>query len=312
MIRFPRSLPDAASLGVVRAGGTDLQELRAHGIVPRDDLADLRDAGGSEIAEVEGGLSLGAMARLADVAAHPIVRSGYPLLAEAAGHLANPHIRAVATVGGSLLQSNRCWYFRDPATTECFRRGGSACAARDGDHSRHAIFERGPCVAVHPSTVAMALLAYDVRLVTTGDVASLADLYGDGSDPTRDHRLPPGAVLTSVVVGGRWDGEKAGYLRAISRYAAEWSLVEAGARLVVDGGTIRSAAVVAGAVARVPLRLPAVEEALIGRPATGEVLAEAAAKATDGARPLPQTAYKVPLLAGTVLGALERAAGVAS
>lgn len=307
MIRFPRTFPDAAGTGQVRAGGTDLQELRRHHIVARDPLVDLRDTGNPLIREVEGGVSIDAMTRLSTVARHARVPA---LVALAASKLANPHIRAVATMAGSLLQANRCWYFRDPATTDCWQRGGEGCAARAGDHSRHAVFDRSPCVAVHPSTLGMALLAYDALVETTGAPLTITALYGDGADPTRDQLLPPGAVVTAVVIRDAWPGETAGYQRAISRHAAEWALAEAGVRLVVEGGTIRAAAVVVGAVARVPLRLPAVEAALVGKPATPDTLAVAAALATQGANPLPMTAYKLPLLAGVVLGALEQAAGV--
>jgi xanthine dehydrogenase YagS FAD-binding subunit len=112
-----------------------------------------------------------------------------------------------------------------------------------------------------------------------------------------------------VRIPAAWPGERAAYVRSISRFEAEWPLVEAVARLVIDDGTVTGAAVAVGGVATVPLRLPAVDEALIGYAPTGDVLAAAADRATDGATPLPLTRYKVDLLRGTVLDVLERATG---
>ena len=54
------------------------------------------------------------------------------------------------------------------------------------------------------------------------------------------------------------------------------------------------------------MRLPKVEAALANQPATKDSFAEAAKVAADGANPLPQTGYKVPLLVNTVEETLIR------
>ena len=102
------------------------------------------------------------------------------------------------------------------------------------------------------------------------------------------------------------EGERAAYFRATSRALAEWPLVEAVVRVVVDGGTIEFARVAVGGVAPVPLRLEPVEEALTGRPASTEVFDQAASLAASGATPLPVTGYKVDLLRGTLCETLHR------
>jgi xanthine dehydrogenase YagS FAD-binding subunit len=132
-------------------------------------------------------------------------------------------------------------------------------------------------------------------------------VFGDGSDGSRDHQLADGELLTAVRLPAAAPGERAAYHRAISRTHAEWPLVEAVARLVISDGTVEAAGVAVGGVAPVPLRLPAVEAALLGNPPTGAVFEAAAQRAGDGARPLPMTGYKVPLLIGTVREVLERA-----
>jgi xanthine dehydrogenase YagS FAD-binding subunit len=154
----------------------------------------------------------------------------------------------------------------------------------------------------------MALLASDAQISVTGrGRMAIADLWGDGSDPRHDHQLTGGELLTHVHLPPAWPGERAAYFRAIGRFDAEWPLVEAVARVVLDDDVISHAAVAVGGVAAIPLRLPLVEAALVGGAATVETLAAAAAAATDGTTPLPRTGYKVDLLAATVLEVLERA-----
>ena len=158
-------------------------------------------------------------------------------------------------------------------------------------------------------TLAAALLAYDAQAVVHGEAAprSMTDLLGDGSDPSRDHALPDGGLLTQILLPAPVRGERAVYFRAISRSRSEWPLVEAVVRLVVEDTTIREAAVAIGAVAPVPLRLPEVEAALRGKTAESATYRAAAALASKGAKPLPMTGYKVGLCEATVLETLERA-----
>jgi xanthine dehydrogenase YagS FAD-binding subunit len=311
LITFPKTLEAAAKArGEVRAGGTDLQERRYLGIASGD-LRDLRDLeGASTIEWVDGGLTLGARVRIADIASDRRVVAGYPGLAAAAGGLATPQIRALATLGGNLLQEVRCWYYRNPETL-CLKRGGASCLARDGDNLYSSCFDLGPCVAPHPSTLGLALLAYDAVVdVFPRGAVTMAALFGDGSDPARTHRVGPREIVASVRLPPPIAGERAAYFRAISRARAEWSLVEVIVRLVVDEGVIRLARVALGGVANIPLRLPAVERRLEAAPCTLETFTAAAALASEGAQPLAMTGYKVSLIPGTVLEALEMASGV--
>ncbi|HEX6254289.1 MAG TPA: FAD binding domain-containing protein [Euzebyales bacterium] len=293
-----------AADGVYRAGGTDLQERVRHGSdVPA--IVDL--AGLDELTVIEAdddGLTVGALVTVADLATH--LADSHPAVALTAAGLATPQIRAVATLGGNLTQRTRCWYFRHP-TLSCFKSGGTACPARDGDHLLGIVFDRGPCVHPHPSSLGMALLASDAHVSVAGrGRLPVADLFGDGSDPGRDHLLDDDELLTHVHLPTTWSGERAAYHRVISRFEAEWPLVEAVARIVIDDDVIVRAAVAAGGVATVPLRLSAVEEALHGHAPTADVLVEAAHAATVGATPLVMTRYKVDLLEATVLQVLKR------
>jgi xanthine dehydrogenase YagS FAD-binding subunit len=290
-----------------RAGGTDLMERRRSGVSTgpivdighRPDLVSVRTLDG-------GGIAIGALVPVADVATNPVLVDGFPGLAAAAGSLATPQIRRVATVGGNLLQRSRCWYYRHPATS-CLKKGGTDCPARTGNHRYHVLFDLGPCVAPHPSTLGMTLLAYGASVVTDRRTLAVADVFGDGSDGTRDHRLDEDELLTEVRLPAPVPGERAAYFRAISRAYAEWPLVEAITRLAVEDGVVVAAWVAVGGVAPVPLRLSTVEEMLVGGPATEAAFEAAATRAAEGANPLPQTRYKAGLLAGTVLETLLRA-----
>ncbi len=153
MIRFPTKLDDASTTdGVIRAGSTDLMERRRLGLADGP-LVDLRDLPGLDQIDWDaGGAKVGARVTIAAFAADPKIQAAYPGLAAAAGGLATPQIRAVATMGGSLLQRSRCWYYRNPEQ-QCLKKGGDRCLARAGDHLYHSCFDLGPCVAVHPSTI---------------------------------------------------------------------------------------------------------------------------------------------------------------
>ncbi|MFJ6760957.1 FAD binding domain-containing protein [Streptomyces sp. NPDC091273] len=313
--------PDLADLsaavlargGELRAGGTDTTARQRSG-VSRGPFTDLDGAGHLRGCTPlpGGGLRIGALTTLAVLAVDPQVRAGWPALAVSAGTAATPQIRAAGTLGGNLLQRNRCCYYRNPHVG-CLQKGGTGCPAREGDHHFGVVSGAGPCVAPHPSTLAMALLTYDAEAEIHGESPrGVADLYGDGDRLFRtDHLLPPERILTAVLLPPPLPGERAACHRAISRAHAEWPLVEATARVALDGSTITHAAVAAGGVARVPLRLTEVEAALVGREATPAVLAAAAATVLARCRPLPQTGYKATLFRDTVLEALEQAVGPA-
>lgn len=300
--------PDGPGEFVYRAGGTDLQErLRTTGATPH--VLDLTGVPGfAGIARTEAGTTIGAGTTVATLARD--LATDYPALALTAAGLATPQVRATATVGGNLLQRTRCWYFRHPHTA-CFKSGGVGCPARDGRHLYGVAFDTAPCVHPHPSSLAMALLTYAATVDTTQRRSlTVGDVLGDGSDPSRDHLLADDEVLTRITLPPPAAGERAAYFRAISRFEAEWPLVEAVVRVVRDdAGTVTSAGLAIGGVAPVPLRLNAVETMLLGSSLDDDTVAAAAAAATDGTRPLEETGYKVQLIEATVREVLERVRG---
>lgn len=308
-----RTIEEAlAADGEFRAGGTDLQERIRCG-VSRGPLVDLHAIPGLDGFEFHGeGITLGALARLAEVGRHPRLQREYPALTLPAQLLATPQIRSMATLGGALCQRTRCWYYRHP-TLGCPKKGNAeTCPAREGNHHFGVCFDFGPCVHPHPSSIACALLTYDAEVKiqgpSTGGKIPIADLYGDGSDPTRDHTLTEGEMVTHIHLPPAAPGERAAYHRQMSRAWAEWPLVEVVVRLVMEGETIREARVGLGGVANIPFRLTEVEESLKGQRASQETLKGAAKVSIQRANPLPQTGYKLEMVVGSVRSALEAAA----
>lgn len=289
------------------AGGTDLLERRRHGLSrgivrelprePRLTALSWRDDGGATIGA---GVSIGA------IAADARIGAAYPGLAAAAGGLATPEIRAMATLGGNLAQRSRCWYYRSPDIA-CLKKGGASCPARHGNHLYGVAYDLGPCVAPHPSTLAAALLAYDARVTTSArSLAALEEILGDGRDGTRDNRLGADEYICEIQLPPPFEGERAHYARATGRLVAEWPLAEMVTCLAVERGRIQRVRIAVGGVAPVPLRLDAVETVLAGSDVAALPLAEAARIVRAGATPLPLTGYKVDLIIGLLGDALER------
>jgi xanthine dehydrogenase YagS FAD-binding subunit len=290
-----------------RASGTDLSERRRSGlsrgrlidIAPTPDLTGIAwdDAGAPRI---------GAMTSIAAIAADARLAAAYPGVAAAAGGLATPQIRQVATLGGNLAQRSRCWYFRNPHI-DCLKKGGTACPARAGNHLYGIAFDLGPCVAPHPSTMATALLAYDATVATSQRPAlTIERLLGDGSNGAADHALLPGELIEAIELPPPRPSERGAYRRAIGRAYAEWPLVEVVARVVVRESVFEFVRLTAGGVAPVPIRLTAAEAAAQGAPVSAATIEVAARAATQGAKPLPMTGYKLDLLAGLVQDLMER------
>ena len=195
--------PNARFLG----GGTNLVDLVRRGVETPDSLVDVT---GLPLAAVEetavGGLRVGAVVTNADLAHHPLVRTRYPLLSQAVLAGASGQLRAMATVGGNLLQRTRCPYFTD-LTTACNKREpGSGCAARDGFTRYAAVLGTSDhCVAVHPSDMAVALAALDARVELTSSTGvrevAVTDLYRlPGETPQIETVLSSGELITAVVL----------------------------------------------------------------------------------------------------------------
>lgn len=286
------------------AGGTDLVPLMHQSLVSPTRLVDLKpDALPRGIETTETGWTIGALCTLAELEDHQDLSNRMPVIAQAVAQAATRQLRHRATVGGNLLQRARCSYYRD-ATVDCWLKGGDSCPAREGRNQHHAIFGNGPCVAVQPSDLASALVAADAVVHLELGEAQRAVPVGDLlAAPTAERRslnsLGDGEVITSVRIP--IDGtNRSSYVKVMDRAAWAFALVGlAGVAHVDDEQTVRSARLVATGVAGAPWRLSAAEEALIGRSLSDARTTEAVTRrVSDGARPLSDNGYKVPMLEG--------------
>lgn len=296
------------------AGGTDLLTLMKSDIVRPDTLIDLKRVAelDDRIETTAAGTTIGALTTLAQLEHDPTIRSTYGALAGSAGQAATPQLRNMATLGGNVLQRPRCWYFRDPEIA-CWLKGGDGCPARDGENSHHAIFQESPCVAVHPSDSASALIALDAEVRVRGAAGDRTIPIGEFFTlPTDDHRrenvLAPGELIFGFHLPAPAHGTRSVYLKAMDRKVWAFALVGVAASVTVTDGTISDARVVLGGVAPIPHRLTAVEDALRGQSPDDGLFTRAAALGLDGAAPLSHNGYKVDLAKALIQRALEAAA----
>ena len=301
------------------AGGTTLVDLMKLSVLQPQHILDINGVEGAPMRGIRpgrDGLSIGALERMSDVADDPFVSRAYPVVAQALLQSASPQLRNMASIGGNLLQRTRCGYFRD-VTTPCNKREpGSGCPARTGDNRTHAILGGSPaCIATHASDVAVAFVALDasIRLIGRGGARTvrLADFYRTpGSAPDVENELLPGELIAEVVLPWLEWARLSAYVKVRDRASYEFALTSAAVALDIQGGVVRDARIAVGGVGTVPWRLPAVESALRGKPATLDSFEVAAKSATEGAEPLAQNGFKVTLLQRTIVRALAGLVGV--
>ncbi|PRQ02836.1 4-hydroxybenzoyl-CoA reductase subunit beta [Enhygromyxa salina] len=334
-----RDKPEARAL---RAGGIDLLDRMKEGLDEPELLVELRDAMAPQV-ELGAGQPLlpaenperfpsaprfaqiGALTPLAQLAAAEL--PGAEALTEAASQAATPGIRNTATVGGNLLQRPRCWYFRQRELV-CLKKGGDTCLALMGDNRYHAILGAGPSFIVHPSSLATPLLALDAVVSVFAGTPSdppeggattepnslrlLSELFvSPADDPTREHALEPGDVLTSVWVPVL-DGMRSAYQAVREKQSHDWPLAEAAVRMrIAADGSMRDLRIALGHVAPIPWNASAAAALLEGKAPNADLFAQAADAALADAAPLDGNAYKVPMTKGLLREVLHRASGLA-
>jgi xanthine dehydrogenase YagS FAD-binding subunit len=316
----PRTIADVADLlsrtadqdgAKPLAGGTDLLTLMKADLLAPERLVDIKRLAELDhrIAEDAAGLTIGALTTLAQLEETPLVRTRYPALAEAAALAATPQLRNMATIGGNLLQRPRCWYFRNPRV-HCWLKGGAECQARQGENQLHALFDVSPCVAVHPSDPATALVALDASVRLRGpdgerDVP-LTEFFAPPTDSRRAETIiAPDELIVSIHIPQASAGPSV-YLKAMERKVWAFALVSVAARVRLDGGRIAAARIALGGVAPLPWRAAAAERILTGAAPDEARIAHAADAALEGAQPLAHNGYKIPLTKTLVRRALDQ------
>ena len=272
--------------GLLVHGGTEVVPLLRDGILHADTLVDVRGIVPRGVrdgcatrpghkARFAAELCVGAGATLAELEVDPQIPDA---LREACRLAASPQLRNMGSIGGNLLQSTRCWYWR--LKYPCRLHGGDRCHAAEGEHREHAIFANDFCASAHPSDVAAALLALDARVRTSRRELGIADLYrladeGDRATTT----LEPDELILEIELP---PVEASVYLKAMDR--KRWSFPQVG---VAAARTSTGTRIALAGVAPIPWLLAGPED-------------------VDGATPLPRTAWKVDVARALVGRALAQ------
>ena len=304
--------------GVVMAigGGQDLLARMKDYVTQPDALVNIKNALDTTITSIPGGgLKIGAAVKIVDLAANAQVRRLYPALTDAAGLVGTPQIRNQGTVGGNINQRPRCWYFRNEEFV-CYKKGGSRCFAVNGENQYHAIFgNEGPSHIVHPSSLAVPVVAYGARFRIAGPsgerevAASEFFTLPTLQNVLKENVLADDELLTHVILPAPGN-VKTGHYEVRYKQSRDWPLAFTTVVLGMNGNTIRSARVVLGAVAPVPWRSEDAERALVGKPLNAETAAAAADAAVKAAKPMSGNAYKIQITKAAVKRAVMRAAGL--
>jgi xanthine dehydrogenase YagS FAD-binding subunit len=315
---LPQALAQLKEPGVmVKAGGVDLIDQLKEGLIAPTRLVDLSPLGELRFVRADKGiLRIGALTTLAELEAHPEVRERFPALAEAAGHAATPQIRNAATLGGNLAQRPRCWYFRS-IDFHCRKKGGTTCFAHDGENQFHALVDNQLCAAVHASTPATALIAYDAKVALaspngTRELPLDAFFVRPDRDPTRENQLQPDELVTEVRLPAPAAGTRAAYTKQGERESYDWPIADVAVVLEMDGRSCKRAAIGLGAFSTVPLRARAAEGLLQGKAIDARLAGAAAKAAVAGATPLGKNGYKLAVFVAVIRRTILAAAGGAS
>jgi len=315
----PNSLAEAVRLlgapgARAHAGGTDLLGClrdRVFGAGTLVSLSGIAEMRGIRRA-LDGGLVVGAMTSLAEVASNPEVVARYPGLAQGAASAASPQLRGQGTIGGNICQRPRCWYYR--GDFHCARKGGEKCFAVEGENQFHSIFGGEVCFYVHPSDTAPALVGLDAVIRIAGpsgarSVPADAFFVAPAKDYTRETVLGPAEIVTEIVLPAQPQETRGTYRKVRARGAWDFALAGAAVVVTLADHRVERARIVLSGVAPIPWRVPAAERALMGHRLGASSASKVADAAAGNAQPLGQNAYKVELVRGAVEEALLAIAG---
>lgn len=294
------------------AGGTNLVDLMKKNIAQPEKLIDITTALSDSVSYQNNILQIGAMASNSKVANNKDVIEKFPLISKAILAGASPQIRNMASSAGNLLQRTRCPYFYDITTPCNKRKPNSGCSAISGVNRMSAIAGyNNQCVAVHPSDFCIALMALDTTVTAkTKEQNEIKIPFKDfhklpENTPWMDNNLPQDAVITSIEVPDNTFWKHSAYVKERDRTSYAFALVSVAAALDLDGKTIKNARLASGGVAHKPWRWFEVEKFLNGKKATAQVFEEAAKLATKDLKPLSENGYKIPMLQGAMITALQ-------
>jgi xanthine dehydrogenase YagS FAD-binding subunit len=262
----------------------------------------------------DGGVRIGALTKLAEMADSALLAAKYPMLVQAIGTISSPELRNASTIGGDLLQEVWCQYLR--GGYDCWRNGGYLCYGAIGDNSYyHSAMGGRLCYAVYPGDAATALIPFDatVTLATPSGAKELSieqlvpgDMVVEGR--IQSHVVRSNEILTEVALPPPRPNWKTSFEKLRPRGVWDFAMASLALNLHTDGGTITDARVVFGGIAGKPFRESAVEAFLKGKRLSAALAGEAVGIALADAAPLKYNAMKIEMAKGLLASGLEKLA----
>jgi len=248
------------------AGGTDLLPNYKNRLNARSHVIGLSRI--SELADPfhrlsDGGVAIGAMARLKEIEGDDGARRSLPGLIEAISQIATPLVRQSATLGGNLLLETRCYYFNQGYD---WRASKGFCMKAEGDVCL-VVPQKEICYAIYAGDSAPVLmtLGASYRLIGfdgTRDVPA-ADFYQP--DGIRKNELRKGEILTEVRLPPEALVARSGYMKLRLRDSFDFPDMGVAASLSLDGDRISDLRIAVTAVSMTPQLFTEVTTPLQGR-----------------------------------------------
>ena len=310
----PKSIEEAVKFGdtaQLYAGGTDLIGLMKDDIIQTDKVINLKNIKGLDKIEDKSskGIEIGSLVKIVDLIENKIIQEKCPLLIQTAKEIASPQLRNMGTIGGNICQRPRCWYFR--GDFDCIRKGGDTCFAVGGENKYHCIIGGGPCYIVHPSDLAVALLALDAKIEITSKSGQKTVPVNDffilpENDETKENILKPGEVVTKIIVPKQNDNLKTAYIKFKERASWDFAVVSVAAILETDGNMIKKGKLAFGGVAPRPWMNMDINSKLSGLKTDEASVDVFTSSLFKDAEPMEKNEYKVILARNLVKRIIDR------
>lgn len=306
----PKSLAEAVGhlrspKARIHAGGTDLMGCLRDEVFGAEKLVSIGhlDKLKGIVRTPDGGMRIGALTSIAELAASGLIQQSYPALARGAAEVGSPQLRNQGTLGGNLCQKPRCWYYRGDFV--CLRKGGDRCYAHDGENQYHCILGGSVCFITHPSDTAPALVAYEAVIRIAGpegfrEVPAEKFHILPEENVGKETVLAPEEIVTEILLPPPRPGSRGSYRKVRARRSWDFALAGVALTLKFQGNVVERARVVLSGAAPIPWRSREVEEVITGKRLDGETVAKAAEATVKNAHPLKNNGYKVPLLRGVI------------
>jgi 4-hydroxybenzoyl-CoA reductase subunit beta len=292
----PRTLNDALGFltehsGNIRilAGGTDLLPSMGQKLFEPEYVLDLRRIEELKgIRETDQGTEIGALTILSDIERSQLLKTQYPVLAQAAKTIASPVLRNMGTIGGNICLDTRCLWYNQSLT---WRKSCGFCIKKDGDLC-HVAPGGSKCWAAFSGDTPPALLCLNAEIEIASAAGTrripLPNFYTGEGDHYR--KLQANELVTRVILPRSSAGYLGAYRKLRIRGSIDYPLAGVAVAVKRSNGRVEDLRIAITAVNPAPMLIKGTD-ALIGNGSNSGSIAEAAADlAARTAKPLTTSA----------------------